>query len=67
MPDVDGLQLTREFKTSDEMRDVPVVAVTSLAMKGDDQRCLAAGCDAYVTKPIDVRELLEAIRKLLGS
>jgi two-component system, cell cycle response regulator DivK len=66
MPGVDGLQLTREFKSDERMRDVPVIAVTSLAAEGDEERCLAAGCDAYLTKPVDVPELLASIRKLLG-
>jgi CheY-like chemotaxis protein len=56
LPDVDGLQLTREFKADPELRHIPVVAVTSYAMKGDRERSLDAGCDGYITKPIDTRQ-----------
>src|SRR3979490_2266940 len=56
LPDIDGLQLTREFKADPELRDIPVVAVTSYAMKGDRQKSLDAGCDGYITKPIDTRQ-----------
>src|SRR3981081_4565771 len=57
LPDVDGLELTREFKADPGLRDIPVVAVTSYAMKGDEQKALDAGCDGYITKPIDTRGL----------
>ena len=57
MPDVDGLTLTREFKADPALRDIPVIAVTSHAMTGDEERCRAAGCDGYITKPIDPRQL----------
>jgi CheY-like chemotaxis protein len=56
LPDIDGLELTREFKADPELRDIPVVAVTSYAMKGDRQKSLDAGCDGYITKPIDTRQ-----------
>jgi CheY-like chemotaxis protein len=65
LPDVDGLQLTREFKADPELRHIPVVAVTSYAMKGDRQKTLDAGCDGYITKPIDTREFPLEIKKYL--
>ena len=65
LPDIDGLQLTREFKTDPELRDIPVVAVTSYAMKGDRQKSLDAGCDGYITKPIDTRQFPLDIEKYL--
>ncbi|MFL5309325.1 MAG: response regulator [Myxococcales bacterium] len=65
LPDLDGLQLTREFKADPELRDIPVVAVTSYAMKGDRQKSLEAGCDGYITKPIDTRQFPLEIEKYL--
>jgi CheY-like chemotaxis protein len=57
MPGMDGLTLTRQLKANPRFKAIPIVAVSSLAMKGDDQKALAAGCDAYITKPIDTRQL----------
>jgi len=65
LPDIDGLQLTREFKADPELRDIPVVAVTSYAMKGDRQKSIEAGCDGYITKPIDTRQFPLEIEKYL--
>jgi len=65
LPDIDGLQLTREFKADPELRDIPVVAVTSYAMKGDRQKSLDAGCEGYITKPIDTRQFPLEIEKYL--
>src|SRR5712672_79472 len=65
LPDVDGLQLTREFKADPDLRDIPVVAVTSYAMKGDRERSLEAGCDGYITKPIDTRQFPIDIEKYI--
>ncbi len=55
LPDVDGLSLPREFKADPELRDIPIVAVTSYAMRGDQQKTIDAGCDGYITKPIDTK------------
>lgn len=57
MPGVDGFELTRRLKADPSKRDILIVAVTAYAMKGDEQKALAAGCDGYVTKPIDTRLL----------
>jgi len=65
LPDIDGLQLTREFKADPDLRDIPVVAVTSYAMKGDRQKSVDAGCDGYITKPIDTRQFPLDIEKYL--
>jgi len=65
LPDVDGLQLTREFKADPGLRSIPIVAVTSYAMKGDRQRAVAAGCDGYITKPIDTKQFPIEIQKYL--
>jgi CheY-like chemotaxis protein len=65
LPDVDGLQLTREFKADPGLRSIPIVAVTSYAMKGDRQRAVGAGCDGYITKPIDTKQFPIEIEKYL--
>lgn len=54
LPGMGGLELTRALKAKAETRDIVIVALTAAAMKGDDERALAAGCDGYLTKPIDV-------------
>lgn len=57
LPGMDGLELTRRLKADPRLRHLPVVALTASAMKGDDTRMLLAGCDAYIAKPIDTRNL----------
>jgi two-component system, cell cycle response regulator DivK len=57
MAGVDGFALTRQLKAATATRDIVVIAVTANAMKGDEQRAIEAGCDDYVTKPIDTRAL----------
>ena len=57
LPGTDGFELTRQIKADPASRDVIVIAVTAYAMKGDEDRARAAGCDGYVTKPIDTRAL----------
>lgn len=57
LPGVDGLEATRRLKADPETRDIIVIALTAYAMMGDRERALEAGCDAYVTKPIDTRTL----------
>jgi CheY-like chemotaxis protein len=65
LPGVDGLALTRQLKSDPNTRDIIVVAVTAYAMKGDQERAVAAGCDDYITKPIDTRTLPDAIARHL--
>jgi CheY-like chemotaxis protein len=57
LPGMDGLQLTRQLKADPATREVIIVALTAYAMKGDDLKMLAAGCDGYITKPLDVGAL----------
>jgi DNA-binding response OmpR family regulator len=66
LPGIDGLELTRRIKKNDETRDITVVALTAFAMKGDEQKAVDAGCDGYITKPIDTRSLGARIRELLN-
>jgi len=67
LPGRDGLALTREIKARPETAGVPVVAVTAYAMKGDRDRILAAGCDGYLSKPIDVQQFPAQIGRFLRS
>jgi two-component system cell cycle response regulator DivK len=66
MPVLDGWEATRRLKADPATADIPVVAFTAQAMVGDRERALAAGCEAYLTKPIDVRTLTAFLRKRLG-
>jgi CheY-like chemotaxis protein len=65
LPGIDGLEMTRRIKQDARTRDTLVVALTAFAMKGDEQKALDAGCDGYITKPIDTRSLGRQIRALL--
>jgi two-component system, cell cycle response regulator DivK len=57
LPGMDGLRLTRQLKSDPKTGDIPIIAITSFAMKGDEVKAREAGCDAYITKPIDTRAL----------
>ncbi len=65
LPGMDGLTLTRKLKADPQTRDSIVVAVTAYAMKGDEARALAAGCDGYIAKPIDTRTLPQTLARFL--
>ena len=65
LPGMDGLELTRRLKADPATADAIILAVTAYAMKGDEQRALAAGCDGYITKPIDTRTLPGTIARSL--
>jgi CheY-like chemotaxis protein len=65
LPGMDGLELVRRFRAHPVTRDLPIVAVTAYAMKGDDQKAFDAGCDGYVTKPIDTRAFLGVVAEHL--
>lgn len=67
LPGMDGLELTRQLKRSPETRDIVVIAVTAYAMRGDEQRARAAGCDDYMAKPIDTRALPGVVARHLGG
>ncbi len=62
LPGIDGFELTRRLKADPETRDILIVAVTAYAMKGDEQRARAAGCDDYISKPIDTRGLPDRVK-----
>lgn len=67
LPGMDGLTLTRQLKSDPATKDISIVAATAYAMKGDEERAIAAGCDGYITKPIDTRRLPDDIARFLGS
>ena len=65
MPDVDGLELTRRLKADPATRHILIVAFTAYAMKGDEARLLAGGCDGYLSKPIDVASFATRVRHII--
>ena len=67
MPVIDGYEATRQIKADPALAQIPVVAVSSFAMKGDEEKARAAGCDHYVTKPYSPIQLLRMIRGHLGD
>ena len=67
MPVIDGYEATRLIKGDPNLKPIPIVAVSSFAMKGDEEKARAAGCDHYVTKPYSPMQLLRLIRGLLGD
>lgn len=67
LPGVDGYEATRRIKANPALRAIPVIAVTSYALSGDDVKATEAGCDGYVTKPFSPRALLVKIREYLGE
>ena len=66
LPGMDGLELTRRLKSDPQTREIIVIAVTAYAMKGDEERALAAGCDGYIPKPVDTRALPRIVAAHLG-
>jgi two-component system cell cycle response regulator len=66
MPGMDGFELTRKLKVEARTRGIIVLAVTAYAMKGDEERALEAGCDGYVTKPIDTRSFPSLVASFLS-
>lgn len=67
LPGIDGLELTRRLKADSGTREIVIIAVTAYAMKGDQDKALAAGCDDYITKPIDTRALPDTIARHLAK
>jgi CheY-like chemotaxis protein len=64
LPGMDGLKATRIIKSDSEMKDIPVVALTGFAMRGDEEKAQEAGCDGYITKPIDFKDVLKKIDEI---
>ncbi len=67
LPGLDGYEATRQIKATDELKSVPIIAVTSYALSGDEAKARAAGCDGYVTKPFSPRQLLAKVREYMPA
>ncbi|MGE0231719.1 MAG: response regulator [Flavobacteriaceae bacterium] len=67
LPEVSGLEVTKWLKESDDLRHIPVIAVTAFAMKGDEERIREGGCEAYLSKPISVGKFVETVKHYLGE
>jgi two-component system, cell cycle response regulator DivK len=66
LPEVSGLQVTQWIKSDDELRSIPVIAVTAFAMKGDEEKIRDGGCEAYIAKPISVSSFLKTVERFLS-
>ncbi len=69
LPDIDGYEIARRIRSSSkpELAQIPIIAVTANAMKGDAQKALDAGCDVYMSKPINIVELIETVDAFVGK
>lgn len=66
MPEMDGFEAIKSIREDKSIGDIPIIAVTARAMKGDQEKCLAAGANEYVSKPVNLQELLEKMTGLLS-
>lgn len=67
MPDLDGYEAIEKMKADERLRDIPVIAVTAQAMPGDREKCLAAGASCYISKPVNVDELMSRLQELMNK
>jgi len=67
LPEVSGLEVTKWIKEDENLREIPVIAVTAFAMKGDEEKIRQGGCEAYIAKPISVSEFLETVQKFIDA
>ena len=67
LPGINGLDLAKRFKADDKLKPVPLIATTAQVLVGDRERCLEAGCDDYLPKPLDIRRLREVLREHLSN
>ena len=67
LPEISGLEIIKWMKDDDELKHIPIVAITAFAMKGDEERIRAGGCEAYLSKPISVMNFLETVRTYAGA
>jgi CheY-like chemotaxis protein len=66
LPGINGLEATSRLKSNDHVKHIPIIALTSYAMQGDEEKALQAGCTGYITKPIDTRKFLKTIEHYLS-
>lgn len=67
LPEVFGLEVTRWLKADDELKSIPVIAITAFAMKGDEERIREGGCEAYMSKPISVSKFIATVKTYLET
>jgi CheY-like chemotaxis protein len=67
MPGMDGLEATRRIRADDDLQDVPIIALTALTMPGDRERCIKAGADVYVSKPVRLKQLVNLIETHMNN
>jgi two-component system, cell cycle response regulator DivK len=67
LPEISGLDVTGWLKDDDELRDIPVIAITAFAMKGDEERIRKGGCEGYLSKPISIPKFLETVQRFAGA
>ncbi len=67
LPEISGLDIAKMLKADEDLKDIPVIAVTAFAMKGDEQKIRSSGCDGYIAKPISVASFLQTVSKFLES
>jgi two-component system, cell cycle response regulator DivK len=67
LPEVSGLEVTKWLKEDEELHQIPVIAVTAFAMKGDEERIRKGGCEAYISKPISVSDFVETVKSYIGD
>ena len=67
LPEISGLEITERLKQDEELKDIPVIAVTAFAMKGDEKKILDGGCEDYISKPISVSRFIGAVQKHLDE
>lgn len=65
LPDIDGYEVARRIRANDKLRSLPVIAITANALRGDAEKALNAGCDVYMSKPINIRELWAKVTSFL--
>lgn len=66
LPEISGLDLTKMLKEDDDLKSIPVIAVTAFAMKGDEEKIREGGCEDYISKPISVTDFLDVVQKYLN-
>ncbi len=67
LPEVSGLEVTKWLKEDEDLRAIPIIAITAFAMKGDEERIREGGCEAYLSKPISVGKFMETVRTYIGD
>ncbi|MBV8848165.1 MAG: response regulator [Methylobacteriaceae bacterium] len=67
LPEVSGLEVTQWLKDDEELRAIPIIAITAFAMKGDEEKIRQGGCEAYLSKPISVTKFLETVRNYVSE